>query len=290
MLPAPHTAVGSRLCILSAAVLWSTAGAAIKLSNLTSWQISGGRSVVAALVLFLLFPEARVRPSRTVAWVALAYAMTVTLFVVANKLTTAANAIFIQDAAPLYVLILSPWLLKESPTRSELMAVPIYVVGILLFFVDQLTPGQVQGNLVALGSGVAFAFSIMGLRLLRGGGTNAATAWGNLLAFLVCLPLAVGGPAPTTTDVGIVLFLGVFQLGLAYALFGLGLQRTSAVEASLLILLEPVLNAVWAFLFAHETPGPWAVVGGAIVLLATAWRTLSSTRTRTVVAQTDAVG
>jgi drug/metabolite transporter (DMT)-like permease len=264
----------SRLLVLAAAVLWSTGGAAIKLCGLSAWQIAGGRSLVAALVLLALAREARGRPSPRILAVAVAYAFTVVLFVLATKLGTAANAIFIQDTAPLWVLLLSPWLLREVPTRGELLAIPVYAGGLALFFLDDLSAGQLAGNLVALGSGVAFALSIVGLRHLRGRGPTALV-WGNLVAAAITLPAWPSGPAPTGLDLALVAFLGVFQLGLAYLAFSRGVSGTPAVEASLLILLEPVLNAVFTFLVAGERPGPWALAGGAVVLGATAWRTLA---------------
>jgi drug/metabolite transporter (DMT)-like permease len=264
----------SRLLVLAAAVLWSSGGAAIKVCGLSAWQVAGGRSLVAALFLLAVARESRRRPSPRVLAVGVAYAFTVVLFVVATKLGTAANAIFIQDTAPLWVLLLSPWLLREVPTRGELLSIPVYAAGLGLFFLDDLTAGQLAGNLVALGSGVAFAFSIVGLRHLRGHGP-AALVWGNLLAAAATLPLWRAGPTPTPLDLGLVGFLGVFQLGLSYLAFSRGVSGTPAVEASLLILLEPVLNPVWAFLFAGERPGPWAAAGGAVVLGATAWRTVA---------------
>jgi drug/metabolite transporter (DMT)-like permease len=264
----------SRLLILSAALLWSTAGAAIKRSGLDAWQIAGGRSLVAGAFLLLVVRETRVRPTGRVLLVSLAYAVTVVLFVVATKLTTAANAIFIQDTAPLWVLLLSPWLLREVPTKGELLAVPVYAVGLGLFFLDDLTAGQVAGNFAALASGVAFAFSIVGLRLLRHDGP-AALVYGNLVAAAVTLPLWTSGPAATAPDLALLVYLGVFQLGLAYLAFSRGVTGTPAIEASLLILLEPVLNPIWTFLFVGERPGPWAVVGGGVVLAATAWRTVA---------------
>jgi drug/metabolite transporter (DMT)-like permease len=264
----------SRLLLVAAAVLWSTAGAAIKSCGLDALQIAGGRSLVAGAFIFLAAREARARPDRRVLLVSCAYAGTVTLFVIATKLTTAANAIFIQDTAPLWVLVLSPWLLGERPTRGELLAIPIFGLGLGLFFMDELAPGQSFGNVVALFSGVAFALSIMGLRTLRERGP-AALVWGNFVAAAVTLPFWGRGPAATPTDLGIVLFLGIFQLGLAYLCFSRGVTGTPAIEASLIILVEPVLNPIWTFLVAGERMGPWAIAGGAVVLLATAWRTLA---------------
>ncbi|MFN7135769.1 MAG: DMT family transporter, partial [Myxococcales bacterium] len=226
-----------------------------------------------------LVPAARRLPSPKALRVSCAYAATVTLFVLATKFTTAANAIFIQDTAPLYVLLLSPWLLGEKPSRGELLAVPVFLAGLGLFFLDQLAPGQMDGNLLALASGVAFALSIMGLRAVNAEGPSVL-AVGNLIAAAVSLPGSIGGPSPEARDLLILLFLGVFQLALAYVLFNRGLEKVPAVEGSLLILIEPVLNPLWAFLFAGEEPGRFAVYGGALILAATAWRTLAGARPR----------
>ncbi|MDC0714876.1 DMT family transporter [Stigmatella sp. ncwal1] len=266
-----------RLYLLGAAVLWSTAGAAIKLSTLNAFQLASGRSLIAALMLFLVFSDGRRRPTPRMLGVAAAYAATVVLFIFANKLTTSANAIFLQDTAPLYVLLLSPLLLKERPSRGELVAVPVFLLGLSLFFFDQLSPGQLQGNLVAMASGVAFALTILGMRAASADG-SAILIWGNLLAGLSFLGPALNGPTPTLMDLGLLAFLGVFQLGMGYALFHRGLREVPAVETSLLVLLEPVLNPVWAFLVAGEQPGPWALLGGGIILLATVWRTLLGVR------------
>jgi drug/metabolite transporter (DMT)-like permease len=265
----------ARLEILAAAVLWSTAGAAMKLTGLSGWQVGCGRSAFAAAFVFLAFRAARTRPDRKILLASLAYAGTVLLFSVANKLTTAANAIFIQDTAPLWVVMLSPLLLHERPSRGELLSIPVYGLGLALFFLDELSAGQVAGNFVALASGVAFALCIISL---RGLGTRAvaAVAWGNVIAALVAAPLWAAGPTPTVLDLVLLAYLGIFQLGLAYALFARGVLHTPAVEASLLVLLEPVLNPIWTFLFAGERPGPWALTGGAIVLGATAVRTVWS--------------
>jgi drug/metabolite transporter (DMT)-like permease len=262
-----------RLLLVAAAVLWSTAGAAIKLCGLGPWQIAGGRSLVAGLVLLAFVPGARRRPTRPTALVAVAYAFTVVLFVLATKLTTAANAIFIQDTAPLWVLLLSPVLLGERATRGELLSVPVFALGLALFFLDDLGGGRLAGNLVALASGVAFGLSIVGLRRVGDAGP-AALVLGNLLAAAATLPLWPLGPQASPVDLALVGYLGVFQLGLAYLCFSLGLRGTPAVEASLIVLVEPVLNPVWTWLAVGERPGRWALAGGAVILAATAWRTV----------------
>ena len=265
----------SRLFLLAAAALWSTAGAGMKLCELSALQIAGARSLIAGLFLLAFVPEARRWPTRRMALCVGAYAGTVILFVLANKLTTAANAIFIQDTAPLWVLLFAAWLLHERPGRGELAAIPVYGVGLALFFLDELSAGQLTGNLVALASGFTFALLIVGMRLAREDG-KAALAFGNLVAAAIALPFWGRGPSPSPVDLAIVAYLGVFQLGLAYVCFGRGIEHVPALEASLLVLLEPVLNPIWTFLLAGERPGPWALVGGTVVVAATVWRTLAA--------------
>ncbi len=265
----------SRLYLLAAAALWSTAGAALKLCGLSALQITGGRSLIAGVFLLVTVREARRRPTRRTALAVAAYAATVVLFVSANKLTTAANAIFIQDTAPLWVLLFSAWLLHERPGRGELLAIPVYAAGLALFFLDELAPGRLAGNLLAFASGIAFALLIVGMRLAREDGP-VALAVGNLVAAALTLPFWGSGPAPRPVDLALLAYLGIFQLGLAYVCFGRGIVHVPALETSLLVLLEPVLNPIWTFLVVGERPGPWALAGGAVVIGATVWRTLAS--------------
>lgn len=269
----------SRLLVLAAAVLWSTSGACIKLIELPMFQVAAGRSIFAAIFFALLLPQSRRAWDRRTLGVGLAYAMTTVLFVLANKMTTAANAIFLQDTAPLWVLLLAPWLLRERPTRGELRSVPLFLIGISLFFVDDLSAGERTGNVLALTSGVSFAILILWMRRMRDGGAEAAILCGNLMGAAVCAPSFFLEPVvPTALDVGLLVFLGTFQLGLAYLCFLHGLRGVSALEGSLLALFEPVLNPVWTYLFAHEQPKRWALAGAAVVLAATLARLLAPAR------------
>jgi drug/metabolite transporter (DMT)-like permease len=271
---AAAVSIRSRLLLLAAAVLWSTAGAAMKVCQLSGWQIAGGRSLIAGLFIFLAVRDARRAPTRGVLATGVAYAATVTLFAVSNKLTTAANAIFIQSTAPLWVVLLSPRLLGERPSRAELLTIPVYAIGLFCFFLDDLSPGQMAGNWIALAAGLAFACSIIGFRKIQDRGPSALV-YGNWISALLTAPLWLVEPTPALADLLVLLYLGVFQLGLAYLCFARGVAHTPALEAALLVLLEPVLNPVWTFLIAGEPPGPWAMVGGGIVLAATVWRTLA---------------
>lgn len=257
--------------------MWSTAGAAIKLCGLGAIQIAVGRSLVASILLFALFPSARKLPDRRTLWVAAAHGATVLLFVLATKSTTAANAIFIQDTAPVWVLLFSAVILGERPTRAEIWGVPVFLAGLALCFLDRLSAGHMAGNVLAALAGITFALSIVGFRSLGEGAP--AIAWGNLIAVTVGIGFAVRGRAPAAGDLSIVVFLGVFQLALPNLLFAWGVRRAPAVEASLLALLEPVLNPIWTLLLVGEQPGPWAIVGGGVILAATAaWTVKRPTR------------
>jgi drug/metabolite transporter, DME family len=277
-----RTAVGARLEALGSALLFSTGGAVIKATSLTAWQIASLRAGIAAVALVLLLPAARRRWTGRALAVGVAYASTTTLFVAANKLTTAANTIFLQSSAPLYVLLLSPWLLKERIRRSDLVSMVLIAIGLGMFFVgvrppDRLATDPLLGNVLAVCAGVAWAATLLGLRWLGstgdpGSGLTAVVS-GNVIAFVFGLALAVPFGETTGTDWLAVIFLGLMQIGLAYVLLTRALERVPALEASLLLLIEPVLSPIWAWLMHGEAPGAWAVAGGALILGATGLRT-----------------
>jgi drug/metabolite transporter (DMT)-like permease len=267
--------VRHRLEILGAALLFSTGGAAIKATTLDSWQVASFRSGVAALVIVLLMPAARRGWSWPVLPIGVAYAATMVLFVVSNKLTTSANAIFLQDTSPLYVLLASPLLLKEKITRRDVAFMGVVAVGMLLFFVSRppaaaTAPDPRTGNLLAALSGTCWAATILGLRWMgsrEGGEGNALpmVVAGNAIACLACLPMALpahGGAA----DWAVIGYLGVFQIALAYVLLTAGIRHVPALEASTLLLLEPALNPFWSWLVHGERPGAWSLAGGALIL------------------------
>lgn len=271
--------------ILLAALLFSTGGAAVKACSFGSLQIASMRSGIAFLVLIALIPSARRNWSWKTWIVGLAYAGTMLLYVMGNKLTTAANTIFLQDTAPLYILLLSPFLLGEKHRKGDLRFMLVMAAGVLMFFVgaphpEITAPDPMTGNILALSAGVCWALTLMGIRWLgREGetdGATAAVAAGNLLACLLVLPLAIPITRGDPRDWMIIAFLGVFQIALAYVFLTRGMRRTPALESSLLLLCEPILNPIWAYLIHKEHPGAWALLGGAIVLGATAIRTLGS--------------
>ncbi|MCD4750624.1 MAG: DMT family transporter [Thermoanaerobaculales bacterium] len=272
-----------RLLVLAAALLFSSGGAAVKACSLSGFQIASFRSGLAALALITLIPAARRNWNWRTWSVGFAYAGTMVFFVVANKLTTAANTIFLQDAAPLYILLLSPWLLKEKIRQRDLFFMTAIAIGMCLFFVgtqptSATAPHPLQGNILAVLAGVCWAFTLMGFRWLGQHGQTdsapAAVAAGNLIAFVGVAPFALPVSRVGVTDWAIVIVLGLFQIALAYVLLTRGMKKVPALDASLLLLLEPMLNPVWAFLVHAELPTVWAFLGAVIVLGTTTLRTV----------------
>lgn len=280
----PSSLASSRLSALLAALLFSTGGAAIKGTTLTSLQVAGFRSGVAALALLLLLPAARRGFALDLVPAAFAYAGTLVCFVAATKLTTAAAAIFLQSTAPIWVLVLSPLLLGEPIRRRDLPYVGLATVGLLLVFLGSrdaaaTAPRPGLGNAIALAAGLFYALLMITFRRLARTGdardrSMPATVMGNALAFFVCLPFALPVAAATTRDLVAVSYLGIFQIGLAYWFFARALRTVSALEMSLLVLLEPVLNPFWTWLAHGERPSPLASAGGAVLVVALAARTL----------------
>ena len=276
-----------RLGVLGAAALFSTGGAAIKACHLSNWQVAGFRSGIAVVFLLAVLPASRRGWTWRTLALALVYASTLISFVAANKLTTSASTIFLQSTAPLYLLLIGPWLLKEKVRRHDLVFMAALAAGMACFFVSTdavsaTAPNPSAGNALALLSGVLWALTIAGLRwsAASGGGAESSAALGNLVAFVVCLPKALPVDRVTTSDILVLVFLGVVQIGLAYVLLTRAVTTVPALETSLLLLLEPVLNPVWAWLVHGERPGGWAWTGGAVILSATAWHAYTVGRAR----------
>ena len=273
----------ARLQVLAAAILFSTGGAGIKAAAFSGLQVSTLRSGIAAIALALFF-QGRLKWSRHVLGVGLVYGATLTLFVLSTKLTTAANAIFLQSTAPLYLLLLSPWVLRERITRRDVFYLAGVVAG-LAFCVAGRTPATATapnpalGNLLGVLCGMVWASTLLGLRYLgrdadRQGTAMAAVIAGNVFASAAALPFAWPMPDAPITEWATIAYLGVFQIALAYALLTTAVRRLQALEVSLLLLLEPVLNPAWTWLIRGERPGAWTIAGGAIIVSVTAAKNL----------------
>ncbi|MBM3728132.1 MAG: EamA/RhaT family transporter [Acidobacteria bacterium] len=272
-----------RLLVAATAFLFSTGGAAIKTTTLTSWQVASFRSGTAAVALLFLWPAARRGWSWNLIPGAIAFAATLVFFAVSAKLTTSVNATFLQAAAPVYLLLIGPLLLHERPTRNDLLVTPLVAAGMLCLFLgsDEGTataPDPVRGNVFGAVSGISYAFLLAALRRAgsKAGNSLGIVAMGNLLAFAVALPLALPVERITAADIGALFYLGCFQIALAYGCLSLALTRLAAFEASLIMLIEPVFNPLWTWLLHGEVPGPWPLTGGALILAATAGKLVLS--------------
>ncbi len=277
----------ARLQVLAAAILFSTGGAGIKVEFFTAAQVSGVRSGIAAVAL-LVWLRGRIRwTSRTVK-VGLVYAATLSLFVAATKMTSAANAIFLQSTSPLYLLLLAPLVLHERVYLRDLLYLAAIATGLVFCFTGTppataAVPNPALGTWLAAASGLAWAVTLVGLRLIgRSNRDNDAAIGpvviGNILAALVALPFALPLPRATTGEWLTLIYLGVFQIGVAYICLAGAVRRLPALEISLLLLLEPVLNPVWTWIVRGEDPGRRTIVGGAVIVGATAVKLLVDAR------------
>ena len=276
-----------RLKVAVAAVLFSTGGAAIKGVAFGAWQVAALRATLALLTILILLPESRRGWTRRTALVGLAYAATTLLYVQANKHTTAASAIFLQSTSPLFILLLAPRLLGEHATRRDVVQMSVMGAGMVLFFLGHdaasaTAPSPLLGNAMAATCALTWALTVIGYRWLvqtRGGGSVAtAAASGNLtaasIAVVAAWPFAAGHPQ----DWAAVTFLGVCQLGLAYAFLARAVPHLRAIEVSLFLAVEPVLNPIWAWLVHGERPGAPTLLGGALILGATVLRSVMDAR------------
>ncbi len=273
--------------MFAAAVLFSTGGAGIKAAAFTGLQVSALRSGIAALVLIILL-RGRIAVSPAMFATGVVYAATLTLFVLSTKLTTAANAIFLQSTAPLYLLVLGPLVLGERFRGRDVGFLLGVAAGLVLCVVGQpeptaTAPEPVTGNLLAVVSGIAWALTLLGLRYVQRDHPQtrvglSAVMLGNLFASLAAWPFAWPLPAASATEWATVAYLGICQIGLAYLFLTAAIRVLPALEVSLLLLIEPVLNPIWTWMIRGEQPGAYTIIGGALIIAATAIKSVYDAR------------
>lgn len=253
------------LFLAAAAVLWSAGGVLIKWVDWNPMAIAGGRSIIAAVVIWAAFRKEKLSFSKTQWAGAATYCGMVTMFVTATKLTTAANAILLQYTAPVYVALLGGWLLAEKTTRRDWITIALVFGGMIFFFIDKVTTGGMLGNLCAIFSGISFALFVICMRLQKDMSPYGSVLLGNILAFFISIPFWEGSTLtfPNVAAIGV---LGIFQLGLAYVLYSYAIRHVKALEATLITTIEPILNPVWVFLILGEVPGKFALIGGLVVI------------------------
>lgn len=264
------------MLVVIAVFLWSTGGLFIKLTDgqLDAYQVTFFRSLFAAVTVLILTRKDGLKINAFGIFTSVIYAALLFLFVWATKKTTAANAIFLQYTAPIYILALAPFVIGEKFRLRDLVTVVIVLAGMSLFFVGQLRLEDYQGNVAALGSGFLLGVYIMLLRHPKADGFNPVIAviYGNFLLALVNAPTGIAAiPTMGPMDWFAVAFLGILQIGISYILFVKGVRGgTRPLDASLIGFIEPLLNPVWVFIFVGERPSQWALLGGAIIITAIA--------------------
>ena len=270
------------LFVFAAAFLWSTGGLFIKWTTLAGLELSFWRSFFAIFTVAFFTRHEGFGLNRLTAVASVLYAVLLILFVMATKTTTAANAIFLQYTAPVYLFILEPIIYKEKFRSRDLLTVLVCLGGMGLFFVGQLRPQDVTGNILALASGFCFALYFLSLRHPRAREVNRASSviYGNTLAVLMTAPWGLASMTSLTThDLIGVAYLGVIQLGVSYTLFTVGMTHgVRSLDAGIICYIEPVLNPVWVFLVLGERPSAWALLGGAIIIVAVISHTLLDAR------------
>jgi drug/metabolite transporter (DMT)-like permease len=277
--------------ILLCAVLWSTSGLFIKLVDWHPMVISGSRSVLAIFVLLALrfissgkksgakltLKEAPVKRLLTLIACGLCYAATMITFVIANKLTASANVILLQYAAPVWAALLGWLFLKEKPRWENWCALVLVCVGMFLVFANGLESGSVMGNTLAVISGIAFGANSVVLRARKDDNPADILIFSHIICVAFTIPFFfMYPPSLTANNILCISFMGIFQIGMASALFAYGIKRISALQAMLTCSIEPVLNPVWVLVVTGERPASSALFGGGIILAAVVFSSILS--------------
>jgi len=263
------------LYLIITATLWSLGGLLIKSVNSSPLAIAGVRSGISALIILLATGKPKFNWSFPQISAAVCYSATVLLFVVATKNTTAANAILMEYTAPIYVALLGAWLLKEKVKLLDWITIVLALGGMMLFFLDDISMEGVFGNILAAFSGLAFAMFTIFMRMQKDGSTIESILLGNIATAVIGVPFLFMD-LPDGKGWIFLTVLGVVQLGLPYILYSKAIKHVTALEASLIPIIEPILNPVWVFLALGEAPGKWAVFGGIIVIVVVTGRCLIS--------------
>ncbi len=254
--------------------------------DLNPMAIAGYRSGIAALVILIYTKrfnpgKRKTKLTKIKLLGALSYAANSLLFVLANKLTTSANAILLQFTAPIWVALFSLWFLKERVRRSDWAAIFTVMLGMTLFFVGDLKAGHIIGNVIAIVSGIGMAGFAILAKLETESEPVELVLIGNIINFVICFPFFFGSlPHITWESVLFLTILGVFQLGIPYILYTEAIKHVSSLEAILITILEPLLNPIWVYFIAGESPGFLAAIGGIIVIAAVLLRGIYQARVK----------
>jgi len=266
------------ILLITAAVLWSSSGLFIKIIDWKPLSILSGRSIISFFVFLIYLRRPRINWSRLQITGAFGYVGVQLFFVISTKLTAAANAIFLQYTAPLYLFLFGYWFLGEHPHRTDWISTPVIFLGLILFLSDGLRFSGIEGNLFGALSGLSMAVMMLCMRREKAGEPGMLILMGCLIGVLIGFPSLIR-ESFSLRSVSIILFLGLFQMGLSYVFFSIAIKYLDALESSLVLFIEPVLNPVWVFLIIGEVPGHLALAGGLMVIGTAVMRAVISART-----------
>ncbi len=252
--------------MIIASVLWSIGGIFIKLINWNPMAIAGSRSAIAALVMMVYLKKFKFKINKSMLICACSYSLLVILFVSANKLTTSANAILLQFTSPVWVALLSRAILKQKISRIDGITIIFVILGMIMFFIDELEMSYLLGNILAILSGIVMAGMILLFQQQKENSLVEITLLGNVITAIVGIPFYFIS-SPGMESILPLFILGVFQLGIPYLLYVLAIPNVTAIDAVLIPVLEPLLNPLWVFIFAKESPTFFSLLGGGLVLL-----------------------
>lgn len=252
--------------MIIASVLWSIGGIFIKLINWNPMAIAGSRSAIAALVMMVYLKKFKFKINKSMLICACSYSLLVILFVSANKLTTSANAILLQFTSPVWVALLSRAILKQKISRIDGITIIFVILGMIMFFIDELEMSYLLGNILAILSGIVMAGMILLFQQQKENSLVEITLLGNVITAIVGIPFYFIS-SPGMESILPLFILGVFQLGIPYLLYVLAIPNVTAIDAVLIPVLEPLLNPLWVFIFAKESPTLFSLLGGSLVLL-----------------------
>lgn len=255
--------------ILLAAVLWSLGGVLIKYIPWQPLVISGVRGFIAAIVLFLIKGSFKFKLSLHTLIASICYVLLSIFFVTATKLTTAANAIILQYTSPIFVILLSILLFKKLPSKKQILTIIIAFSGVILFFIDEVSPGAMVGNILAILAGVAYS-GVFIFNSYEDADTLDSSIIGNFVLFVISIPILLQNTEPSLNMMGVfgIIILGIFQMGVSYACFSKGLETTPSIDASLISMIEAILNPILVAILLGELPSFISLIGGGLVLIA----------------------
>ncbi len=269
------------LSMVLASVFWSIAGLFIKQITWHPLVIAGLRSLICGLFLLIFIDKKKIYINKTILFGSIMYVFVAGLFVMANKYTTSTNAILLQFTAPIWVVVISVLFLKQTPNKKDILAVTVVLIGMVLFFMGDLEVGNIYGNIMAIMAGVSLAIMLIIMRGETESSPLLIPLIGNFILFTVTLPaLFVFEPQFSTANVVNIVILGIFQLGMGYLLFSIAVPFVSTLEASLIMVIEPLLNPIWVLIFLGEQPTIQAIIGGVVVIISVVSYQLSNLKTK----------